>query len=579
MEIALFVAIVIGLIAVLLSLENDRLKKNSVDAKKSEEDRIYKLSVIKEIQEKIAYTTDPEKVVDVVMANLRNFFVYSVASSMVIKDSSAIFKAYVEENIGNDYIKKVEETMLASFEKLIGTLPLKIESKIYGVPLDNTVKSSYSSSFHIPLVANNKVLAIIHLSSLSQNAYGNMSDLHELIDAASSSLTHFGQAVDLATEKFSSLIQSINDGILMVDNKNNLLVINNCAKKVLGISKENVSFLDLVSAFPQSLDLASLVNNVMLTKNPFLEKEVEINNKVLNIFVSPIGNDRVSVVLYDMTEYKKKEMLKEDLIHIMVHELRSPVTTIKDSAELIISAKDTLLEDRKLKFLEMIHRQAKKVLGQIGSILDTAKLDAGKLVLQKTKGDIVELIKDEIQTFAPQAEHKNISLSFNSLSKSLPQISYDEIRIGQVIDNLLSNSLKFTPEGGKIKIEVDYRVIPPTLDGLSPMGEFLSLDKYIIISVSDTGVGIAKEQQKYLFSKYTQAKSTPEQLATLGTGLGLYLVKGIVESHDGRIWVKSAPGVGTTFSFSLPATDDAKTSYDAPKPATTPLAKLSQTIN
>jgi len=555
MEIAIFIAIVLGLIAVLLSFENDSLKKNSVNAKKSEEDRIYKISVIKEIQEKIAYTTDPEKVVDVIMANLRNFFVYSVASSMVIKDSSIIFKAYVEENIGNDYIKKVEEAMLSSFEKLIGTLPLKIESRIYGIPLDNIVKSSYSSSFHIPLVANNKVLAIIHLSSVSQNVYENMNDLHELIDAASSSLTHFGQAVDLKTENFSSLVQSMNDGVLMVDNKNNLLVINDCAKKILGLSKGNVSFLDLVNTFPQSLDLGSRINNVILTKNPFLEKEMEINNKVLNIFVRPIGNDRVSVVIHDMTEYKKKEMLKEDLIHIMVHELRSPVTTIKDSVELIISTKDTLEENRKLKFLEMIHRQAKKVLGQIGSILDTAKLDAGKLVLQKTKGDIVKLIKDEIQTFVPQAERKNISLSFEILAKSLPQISYDEIRISQVIDNLLSNSLKFTPIGGKIRVEIDYKVIPPTLDGLSPMGEFLSLDKYIIISVSDTGVGIAKEQQKYLFSKYTQAKSTPEQLTTLGTGLGLYLIKGIVESHDGRIWVKSAQGVGTTFSFSLPSTD------------------------
>ncbi len=180
-------------------------------------------------------------------------------------------------------------------------------------------------------------------------------------------------------------------------------------------------------------------------------------------------------------------------------------------------------------------------------------------------------------------------------------MSFDEIRISQVIDNLLSNSLQFTPDGGKIKFNLDYKTIPPVLDGFSPMGEFLSLDKsstffepdhtssngafekvldkYIVVSVIDNGVGIVPEQQKLLFSKYTQAKNTPEKLATMGTGLGLYLVKGIVESHEGRIWVKSAVGQGTTFSFSLPATDDAKGSYEATKPATTPLAKLSQTVN
>ncbi|MBF8250364.1 MAG: putative histidine kinase protein, partial [Candidatus Levybacteria bacterium] len=173
----------------------------------------------------------------------------------------------------------------------------------------------------------------------------------------------------------------------------------------------------------------------------------------------------------------------------------------------------------------------------------------------------------------------NISLSFDVIARNLPEISFDEIRISQVIDNLLSNSLKFTPEGGKIKVEIDYKTIPPVVDGTTPMGEFLSLDKFVVISVSDNGVGIATEQQKLLFSKYTQAKNTSEEIATMGTGLGLYLIKGIVESHEGRIWVKSAQGQGTTFSFSLPATEVAKSSYDALKPASTPLSKLSQTVN
>jgi len=533
MEIALFITVTIGSIAILLSLGNDFLQKDSLKAKKIEEDRIYKLSVIKEIQEKIAYTTDPEKVVDIIMISLRNFFNYSAASSMVIKDAHVVFKIYVEENIGPEYIKKIEESMLGSFEKLVGKLPLRIDKKIYGIPIDNTVKSIYSSSFHIPLIANNKVLAFIHLSSTKANAYSNMEDLHELIDAAQSALTHFSQAIGLETEKFSSLINSINDGIFMTDNKDNLLTINNSAKKLLEVG-ENADFFDVLNVFPQNFNLGSKINQVMLTKNPYFEKEIQINSKVLSIFVSPVGNDKASVVLHNMTEYKKKELLKEDLIHIMVHELRSPVTTIKDSAELIITTKNTLEEDRKLKFLEIIHQQAKKILGQIGSILDTAKLDAGKLVLSKTKGDIAKLIKGEIQTFIPQAQRKNISLSFNVVARSLPEISYDEIRISQVIDNLLSNSLKFTPENGKIQVEIDYSAISPVVDGTSPMGEFLSLDKYIVVSVCDNGVGIAQEQQKLLFSKYTQAKNTPEELATMGTGLGLYLVKGIIESHDGR---------------------------------------------
>jgi signal transduction histidine kinase len=580
MVITLSAVIIFGLTSILLSLEIDKLKKDSAEEKQREEDKIYKLSVIKDIQEKIAYTADSQKVIDVVMASLRNFFSYSVAASMVIKDAHIILTTYIEESVGSQYVKRIEESMLSSFEKLVGRLPLRIERKMYGLSIANLNEEVYSSSFHIPLVANNKVLALIHLSSMAKNAYSNsnMEDLRQIIDTASSALTHFNQAVSSETEKFSSLISSMNDGIFMLDNKNNLLEINDSAKKILGIPV-NSGLFEILNVFPQDLNLENKINKTILAKNSYFEKEVQINSKILDIYISPVGTDKASVILRDVTERKKKETEKEDLINIMVHELRAPATTIKDSAELIISTKDALEEDKKLKFLQIIHSQAKKVLGQVGSILDTAKLDAGKLVLQKTKGDIAKLIQNEIQAFMPQAERKNISLDFEMINESVPSISFDEIRIEQVIDNLLSNSLKFTPVGGKIKASVDYRVIPPTINDQSTIGEFLSLDKFIVISVSDNGVGITPEQQKLLFSKYSQAKNTTEEVATKGTGLGLYLAKGIIETHEGRIWVKSAQGQGTTFFFTLPATEDAKTSYEAPKPTATPLVKLSQTIN
>jgi signal transduction histidine kinase len=582
MILALLAVVVFGLFSILLSLQNDLLKKDSLDKKKAEEDRIYKLAVIKGVEEEIAYTTDPEKIVDVIMASLRNIVSYSLASCSIIKDAQVIFKIYAEENVGTEYVRKVEESMKNSFEKLVGKLPSDICRKMHGEPIDDTVKSDYSSSCHMPLIANNKVLALIHLYSTKPNAYSNTQDLHDLIDAASSALTHFSQAIELETGKLSSLIQSIPDGIFMVDKKNNLLTINDSAKKFLGISSD-INFSGILDIFGQSFDLADKINKVLLSKKPYSGKEIQINAFALDIFINPAGNDKVSVVLHDATEYKKKELEKDDSIHLMIHELRSPVTTIKDSAELIITSYNDFGKEKKMKFLEIIHQQAKKVLGQIGAILDTAKLDAGKLVLQKTEGDIEKLIKCETQSFMPQAERKNISLSFETLAKSIPKISFDEIRISQVIDNLLSNSLKFTPENGKITVRVEYKAVSPTLDSSSATGEVLSLNKYIVVSVSDNGIGLTPEQQKCLFSKYKQAENSTEKLATMGTGLGLYLIKGIVEAHEGRIWVKSAQGQGATFSFSLPATNTAKAPCVAPKPATappaTPQTTLSQTVN
>jgi signal transduction histidine kinase len=578
MEIALLATIIFGLYAIYLSYKNDLLQKKTLDKEKAEKDRLYKLSVIKDIQGKIAYATDPEKIIDTIMVSLQNFYNYSTASSMIIKDTHVLFKIYIEDKIGSKHIEKVKENMLSSFEKLVGKLPHQIEEKTYGKPIDDSIDSTYSSSFHIPLIANNKVLALIYLSSVKENAYSNMEDLRELIDSASSALTHFKQAVDEETERFFSLINSLEDGVFMIDNKNNLLTINDSAKKLLGISG-NTDFLNINSIFPYGFCLEDKIQNVISSKKQCLEKEIQVADKILNIFINPIEQDKASIILRDISEYKKKELQKEDLIHIMVHELRNPMTAIKDSMELIITSKGALEKEKEAKFMEIIHQQSKKALSQISSILDTAKLDAGKLILVKTKGDIAKTIENETKTFVPQAERKKISLRFEALNKDIPEIFYDEIRISQVIDNLLSNSLKFTPENGKIKVELDYNVLSPTTDGLSPMKQFLSLDKYIIVSVSDDGIGIKPEQQKLLFSKYTQAKNTSEEIATKGTGLGLYLAKGIVEAHEGRIWVKSAQGKGTTFFFALPTTDVAKTSEETSKPATTPLGRLSQVVN
>src|SRR3990167_892136 len=580
MEIALGTAVMLGIIAVLLSWETDLQKKHFLKDKKEQADRMYRLSVIKDLQEKTSYTTDAEKIIDIAVNSLGNFLGYSVISSMVIKDNTLIFKAYLEEQIGKNYIDNIQKSMLSSLSGFLKNIPEKIDKRIYGLTLNDNFGTAYLSSLHVPFIIDNRVIGLIHLSSIKASLYSekDMEILRQIAETAALSMNRFSQAIDIENHKFTSLISSINDGIFMSDNKNNLFFINDSAKKILKINQENIGFFNIADVLSENINLAREINEVITSNKPYVRKGIVIGNYILDIIITPVDKDKVSVVLRDMTGYKEQEVSKEDVVHTMIHELRSPITTIRDSSELLISTKD-FEEDKKLKFLKIIHQQAKKVLGQIGSILDTAKLDAGKLVMQKTKGDIAKLIKDEIQTFTPQAERKNISLSFNVATKSLPEISFDEIRISQVIDNLLSNSLKFTPEGGKIKVEIDYKTIPPVLDGISPMGEFLSLDKYIVVSVSDNGVGLSPEQQKLLFSKHTQAKNTSEEITTMGTGLGLYLVKGIIESHEGRIWVKSVPGQGTTFSFSLPATDAVKPSYDAPRPTATPLSKLSQTVN
>src|SRR3990172_4915807 len=198
--------------------------------------------------------------------------------------------------------------------------------------------------------------------------------------------------------------------------------------------------------------------------------------------------------------------IKDDFTNIAVHELRAPLTSIKDSSELLLNHKYTLAEDEKEQFLKMINRQSHLLLDQVGSILDVAKLESGTFSLDKKPDTMDELIYERIKIFTSQAERKNIFLTCN-VDNHLPIVDIDRIRMGQALNNLISNSIKFTPEGGKIIVSAT------TL--------FNKGIQELRVSVADTGHGIPKEEQDKIFTKFYQVKSKDGKEERDGSGLGL----------------------------------------------------------
>jgi chemotaxis family two-component system sensor kinase Cph1 len=175
------------------------------------------------------------------------------------------------------------------------------------------------------------------------------------------------------------------------------------------------------------------------------------------------------------------------------------------------------------------------LLNLVGGILDAAKLEAGKFALQKTPTDIKKAVEQSVALFTTQAQTKHISLMLLS-EDNLSQIALDPMRFGEVMNNLLSNALKFTPENGTVTVSIKKQQ-----DDLQ-------------LTIKDTGIGIPKDRQSQLFSKFYQVHHDKKDLnyITKGTGLGLYIVKGIVEAHGGKVIVESQPGQGTAISFTLP---------------------------
>jgi signal transduction histidine kinase len=549
------VTAILAVVLFILTFKQRRTNQELQKRESLEKQSLYQISILKQIQDKIGYSLDIEEIVDVITGSLKHFFPYSTVASILLKENKLVLKIKIEESVSANFLAEVKKTMLASLTTLVANLPAEIEQKVQGLPLDETKNAPVASFFNIPLVIGNDFVGLINVSSNQKHFYkeNEVTILYQIVDQASSALLKLKNVLETEKGKLTAMISSLVDGVFMLDTSQNLLVINDAAKTFLGLKTAKPVFTDILVSLGQQYNLLDKINEALVKNTLIEEKEVAIDNKIFQIFITPVisANQNelnkplgASILLHDITVEKSVAAIKEDFTNMLVHELRAPLTAIKDSAELmveILQESGKLEKDQETKFLTIIDRQSKNLLGQIGQVLDAAKIEAGQFSISKVTSDIGKVVEDAVEPFLPEARKKQIYLS-TGIGSPLPKVEIDPLRITQALNNLISNSLKFTPVNGKIVVSVKN-----TDDGLT-------------IAVSDNGIGIPESDQKDLFSKYYQISTTPHQLAKKGTGLGLYITKGIVEAHGGTVGVTSEGlNKGTTIYFILPVAEGAPT--------------------
>lgn len=536
-----------AIIALILSIRQRQISAKIQTQTEKEKQRIYQISILKEIQDRISYSLDIEKVIDVITGSLKHLFPYSTVSGVIIKSNKLVIKTHIEQTVNSSFVMQVKKTMLASLQALIPNLPIHTEEVITGVTLDETKNPTVKSFFNIPLVVGNNVVGLINVSSSENGLYkeDEITILYQIVAQASNALSKLQDVLSTEKGKLTAMISSLADGVFMVDTKKNLLIMNKAAMSFLGITSKTPNFSDILTATGTQYDFSKKIDEALQTNLLIEEKEVTINDKIFQAFITPVqgfsGQENLkpigaSILLHDITIEKNVTRIKEDFTHMIVHELRAPLTAIKDSAELMIEVYDekgSLQKEQQQRLLQIIDQQSKSLLEQINQVLDAAKIEAGRFSIEKVNSDLAKVIQNAIEPYMPQANKKQIVIS-TDIYYPLPKVDIDPVRINQVLNNLISNSLKFTPVNGKIIVSAKAG------------------DGFITISVSDNGIGIAESDQKDLFSKYYQIRTTPHQLAKKGTGLGLFIIKGIVEAHGGSVGVNSKPGQGTTIHFTLP---------------------------
>lgn len=355
----------------------------------------------------------------------------------------------------------------------------------------------------------------------------------------------------LETVRNRTLLESLGEGVIAIDEKTNIVLINDKALEILDLKAKKEKLvgipvnqtLTLLDSKDNPLTGAQLPTSVVLhDAAPFGDVfgyRREGGAKILMaVTADPVvieGKVAGAIMtMRDVTKEKEVDRMKTEFISLASHQLRTPLSAIKWFTEMLISGDAGKLQPDQLDFAKNISDSTERMIALVNALLNISRIESGRIMVDPKPTDLGELVKGIVNDLKAKTEEKQQSLVI-SVHQDLPKISLDPRLIGQVYLNLLTNAVKYTQKGGEISVFISRK------------------DGAIISQVTDNGYGIPKEQQGRIFQKFFRAANAVK-VETDGTGLGLYLIKAVVESSGGKIWFKSDEGKGTTFWFSIPET-------------------------
>jgi PAS domain S-box-containing protein len=410
-------------------------------------------------------------------------------------------------------------------------VPLKVRNQIIGVVqvVNRLGAESFSESEtkFLAALASQAAIAIENT-----NLYEHLEERAEHLNKELKKVN-----INLAIEKqrIESIVQSMEDAVIAVDRENKIVVANRLAEKVFSIKSEQV----INKAIRESFSNREVIDNfskVSSSKSSLREEVVfkiggreHIFAAVFAPIIDELGEIAGTVAVFrDITESKEIDRMKTDFLNMVSHELRTPLTPIQAYSEMMMRN----LDAEKIKsYAGIINKETLRLGALIGDLLDLSRINAGKgLSLSPEEVDFKELLNTVYSTFKSASAKHRISLT---APEKAEKITVDRNKIIQVMSNLLSNAVKYSPDGGDIHITMEDR------------------NNRIYISVSDEGLGMPTDALPIIFEKFYRVDS-PAVKKIGGTGIGLSIVKYIVELHDGGITVESEEGKGSKFTFFIP---------------------------
>lgn len=338
-------------------------------------------------------------------------------------------------------------------------------------------------------------------------------------------------------DKMESIIMNLINGIIFFDLKGNIKMMNPSAKKLFALEKGGIKEFKKILSAMKDKNLSSTLLNGFSDKDVVRKKTIAFKNLILEVTTVRIVDSKGNLIgyiknIHDVTREKEIDTMKSEFISIAAHQLRTPLTGIKWVMETILKDYEKALPDDGKDLLEKGTKSTERIIRLINDLLNVSRIEEGLFGLVFQVSSMETLLDEILLNINELIKKKNINIKVIKPG-AMPQVRMDREKMGLALTNILDNALKYTPEYGDIEVKIKV------------------LKNELNLSVKDDGVGIPKEEQDRIFSKFFRG-SNVIRMQTEGTGLGLFIVKNIIESHGGKIKIKSREKKGTEVIFILP---------------------------
>ena len=422
--------------------------------------------------------------------------------------------------------------------------PLMVAEDVIGVLLVFNRKVDFFSTEQLKLInviAGQVAVAI-------NNAY-----LYKLIREQAERLGSMLRNEQEATTRSQAILEAVADGVLVTDAKNNISFLNASAENILGIDSDKVqtkTLKDFSGLFGKAANIWHEIirewseSPTAYQENATYAEELELDDgRIVLVHLAPVmlkDKDFLGTVsiFRDITHQVEVDRLKSEFVATVSHELRTPMTSIRGYVDILLMGAAGTLTENQTHFLDIIRNNTERLNILVTDLLDISRLESGRITLSPQKMGLKNIAKDVIDTISQRSQDEGKAMAFSlDIEPDLPPVYADPERLRQIISNLVENSYHYTPENGEITLSIHATNKREDLQ----------------INIRDNGVGIAQTDQGQVFERFYRGED-PLVLATPGTGLGLPIVKQLVEMHKGHIWVESSgvEGEGSVFSFTLP---------------------------